>query len=55
MYEIDERRLRRRQQGIQSRRDSIPNSRKLSDLEEQIIVQFVLDLLKYARQERGPF
>ncbi|KAG6996149.1 hypothetical protein FocnCong_v015127 [Fusarium oxysporum f. sp. conglutinans] len=44
MYEIDERRLRRRQQGIQSRRDWIPKSRKLSDLEEQIIVQFILDL-----------
>ncbi|KAI8648953.1 HTH CENPB-type domain-containing protein [Fusarium sp. Ph1] len=44
MYKIDERRLRRRQQGIQSRRDTIPNSRRLSDLEEQIIVQFILDL-----------
>ena len=44
MYEIDDRRLRRRQQGIQSRRDWIPKSRKLSDLEEQIIVQLVLDL-----------
>ncbi|KAK7571520.1 hypothetical protein V3481_018732 [Fusarium oxysporum f. sp. vasinfectum] len=44
IYEIDERRLRRRQNGIQSRRDTIPNSRKLSDLEEQIIVQFALDL-----------
>jgi hypothetical protein len=36
--------LRRRQKGIQSRRDTIPNSRRLSDLEEQIIVQFILDL-----------
>ncbi|KAF5725033.1 hypothetical protein FMUND_246 [Fusarium mundagurra] len=44
MYGINEHRLRRRHHGIQSRRNSIPNSRKLSDLEEQIIVQFVLDL-----------
>ncbi|KAF4471327.1 hypothetical protein FALBO_1760, partial [Fusarium albosuccineum] len=44
IYNIDERRLRRRKQGIQSRCDWIPNSRRLSDLEEQIIVQFILDL-----------
>ncbi|RKK06656.1 hypothetical protein BFJ65_g18554 [Fusarium oxysporum f. sp. cepae] len=44
IYKIDERRLRRRRQGIQSRRDWIPKSRRLSDLEEQIIVQFILDL-----------
>jgi hypothetical protein len=44
MYEIPDRRLRRRQGGIQSRRDAISNSRRLSNLEEQIIVQFVLDL-----------
>jgi hypothetical protein len=43
-YDISEYRLRRRQHGIQPRRDSIPNSRTLSDLDEQIIVQFVLDL-----------
>ncbi|ENH67784.1 hypothetical protein FOC1_g10001255 [Fusarium oxysporum f. sp. cubense race 1] len=36
--------LRNRKNGIQSRSDTIPNSRKLSDLEEQIIVQFLLDL-----------
>jgi hypothetical protein len=29
---------------MQSRRDWVPKSRKLSDLEEQIIVQFILDL-----------
>jgi len=44
IYEISEPRLRRRRNGIQSRRDFIPKSRKLSDLEEQIIVQFILDL-----------
>ncbi|KAG6997271.1 hypothetical protein FocnCong_v015272 [Fusarium oxysporum f. sp. conglutinans] len=44
IYEISEPRLRRRRNGIQSRRDFIPKSRKLSDLEEKIIVQFILDL-----------
>jgi hypothetical protein len=44
IYEISEHRLRRRQKGIQSRRDFIPKSRKLSDTEEDIIVQFVIDL-----------
>ncbi|RKK77794.1 hypothetical protein BFJ68_g17950 [Fusarium oxysporum] len=44
IYEISEPRLRRRRNGIQSRCDFIPKSRKLSDLEEQIIVQFILDL-----------
>jgi hypothetical protein len=29
---------------MQSRRGTIPNRRKLSDPEEQIIVQFILDL-----------
>ncbi|KAM5529679.1 hypothetical protein BFJ63_vAg16464 [Fusarium oxysporum f. sp. narcissi] len=44
IYEISEPRLRRRRNGIQSRRDFIPKSRKLSDLGEKIIVQFILDL-----------
>ncbi|KAF6524726.1 hypothetical protein HZS61_013225 [Fusarium oxysporum f. sp. conglutinans] len=44
IYEADYHTLHRRQHGIQSRCDSIPNSWKLSDLEEQIIVQFVIDL-----------
>jgi hypothetical protein len=44
MYQVDERRLHRRQQGIQSQRDSIPNLRKLSNQEEDIIVQFILNL-----------
>jgi hypothetical protein len=34
IYKVNYRTLYRRQDGIQSRRDSIPNSRKLSDLEE---------------------
>ncbi|EMT73519.1 hypothetical protein FOC4_g10001484 [Fusarium odoratissimum] len=44
IYEVRYSILRDRKNGIQSRRDYIPNSRKLSDLEEQIIVQFILDL-----------
>ncbi|RYC80031.1 hypothetical protein BFJ63_vAg17088 [Fusarium oxysporum f. sp. narcissi] len=44
IYKVNHMTLRRRQNGIQSRRDSIPKSRRLSDLEEQIIVQFILDL-----------
>src|SRR6478752_4268599 len=44
IYEVGRMKLWRRQQGIQSRCDWIPKSRKLTDLEEQIIVQFLLDL-----------
>jgi hypothetical protein len=36
--------LWRRQKGIQSRCNWIPKSRQLSDLEEQTIIQFILDL-----------
>ncbi|KAF4428243.1 hypothetical protein F53441_14059 [Fusarium austroafricanum] len=44
MYEVGFGVLRNRKNGIQSRRDSLPNSQKLSNLEEQIIIQFLLDL-----------
>ena len=44
IYKVGRMMLWRRQQGIQSRRDWIPQSRRLSDLEEQIIIQFILDL-----------
>mgnify|MGYP004718416977 FL=1 len=44
IYQVPFSTLQRRQDGIQSRCDFIPKSRKLSDLEEQIIVQFILDL-----------
>ncbi|KAL9560627.1 hypothetical protein ACKAV7_015235 [Fusarium commune] len=44
IYEIKEQRLRRRRNGIQSRVNWIPKSRKISDLEEEVIVQFILDL-----------
>ena len=36
--------LSQRKQGIQSRRDIIPNSQKLTDLEEKTIIQRVLEL-----------
>ncbi|KAJ3527259.1 hypothetical protein NM208_g10786 [Fusarium decemcellulare] len=44
IYKVNRMTLGRRQNGLQSRRDWIPKSRRLSDLEEQIIVQFILDL-----------
>ena len=40
IYEVCPKKLCRRQKGVQSRRDWIPKSRKLSDLEEQIISSF---------------
>ncbi|KAH7464117.1 hypothetical protein FOMA001_g17824 [Fusarium oxysporum f. sp. matthiolae] len=44
MYEVSYGTLRNRKNGIQSRGDWIPKSRKLSDLEKNIIIQFILDL-----------
>jgi hypothetical protein len=44
IYTVSWKTLGRRQKGIQSQRDATPKSRKLSDLEEQTIVQFILDL-----------
>ncbi|RKK79343.1 hypothetical protein BFJ71_g16262 [Fusarium oxysporum] len=44
IYQVRYWTLHLRQKGILSTHDSIPKSRKLSDLEEQIIVQFILDL-----------
>ncbi|KAI7759588.1 hypothetical protein LZL87_014382 [Fusarium oxysporum] len=44
IYQVPFETLRRRHHGIQSRSNTIPKSRRLSDLEEQIIIQFILDL-----------
>ncbi|KAF6515843.1 hypothetical protein HZS61_004584 [Fusarium oxysporum f. sp. conglutinans] len=44
IYKACPKKLGRRQEGMQSRRDWIPKSRKLSDLEEQTIIEFILDL-----------
>jgi hypothetical protein len=43
-YNVDHRRLSDRRKGIRSRHDIIPNSRKLSDLEEQMLLQSIIDL-----------
>ncbi|KAL9565161.1 hypothetical protein ACKAV7_010806 [Fusarium commune] len=44
IYEVGPMKLWRRRKGILSIHDTVPKSRKLSDLEEQIIVQYILDL-----------
>ncbi|TVY62375.1 hypothetical protein Focb16_v004072 [Fusarium oxysporum f. sp. cubense] len=44
IYKVGPMKLWRRRKGILSIHDTIPKSRKLSDLEEQIIVQYILDL-----------
>ncbi|KAM5529785.1 fot5 transposase [Fusarium oxysporum f. sp. phaseoli] len=44
IYEVGPMKLWRRRKGILSIHNTIPKSRKLSDLEEQIIVQYILDL-----------
>jgi hypothetical protein len=43
-YDIPEATLRRHAHGITSRRDSTPNSRKLTPYEESALVQYILDL-----------
>ena len=44
IYSVDFSTLAHRQRGRTCRRDTIPNSRKLTDLEEFTIIQYVLDL-----------
>ncbi|KAH7471612.1 hypothetical protein FOMA001_g13257 [Fusarium oxysporum f. sp. matthiolae] len=44
IYNVNRSTLGRRQHGILSTRDTPTKSRKLSDQEEQIVVQFILDL-----------
>ncbi|PHH52097.1 hypothetical protein CFIMG_008466RA00001 [Ceratocystis fimbriata CBS 114723] len=43
IYKVSHRTLRRRHNGIPSRHDTIPNSGRLPDLDEQTIVQCILD------------
>ena len=38
IYEVSERTLRRRRDGYTARRDTIPNSKNLTELEEEVIV-----------------
>jgi hypothetical protein len=44
IYDLNHTTLFYRMNGSQAQADKIPNCRKLSDLEEQIIVQYILDL-----------
>jgi hypothetical protein len=44
IYNVSRATLSQRLQGRQSRRDSMPNSRKLNDLEEATIVRYILEL-----------
>jgi hypothetical protein len=44
IYKVRYSNLLNRYNGIPTRCDIIPNSRKLSDLEEQTLIQFILDL-----------
>lgn len=44
IYNVPRTTIQRRRDNIPSRRDSTPNLRKLSDLEESTIIQYILDL-----------
>jgi len=44
IYNVSRATLYRRLQGITSRRDTMPNSRILTDLEESTIIEYILDL-----------
>ena len=44
IYSVDHRKLGRRLEGVPSRRDIQANSRKLTTLEELVLVQYILDL-----------
>ena len=44
VYNVSERTIRRRRAGTLAQRDSQPNSKKLTQLEEEAIVKYILDL-----------
>jgi hypothetical protein len=44
IYSVSERTIRRRRAGISARRDCQPNSKKLTQLEEEVIISYILDL-----------
>jgi hypothetical protein len=44
IYKVDRNTLRNRKNGRQSRRNTMANSRKLSKLEEETVLQYALDL-----------
>ena len=44
VYNVSERTIRRRRAGKLARRDCQPNSKKLTQLEEEVIIKYILDL-----------
>jgi hypothetical protein len=44
VFNVADRTLRRRRAGISSRRDCQPNSKKLTQLEEEVIISYILNL-----------
>ena len=44
IYQVSRTTLLRRRNGVTARRDSLANSRKLTNLEEEAIVQYVIEL-----------
>ncbi|KAF1925348.1 uncharacterized protein M421DRAFT_70128 [Didymella exigua CBS 183.55] len=44
IFSVSERTIRRRRAGIPARRDCQPNSKKLTEPEEQVIIRHILDL-----------
>ena len=44
VYNVSERTIRRRRAGKLARRDCQPNSKKLTQLEEEVIIRYILDL-----------
>ena len=48
IYNVAERTIRRRLAGHLARRDITPNSKKLTQLEEEAIVQFIIELIARA-------
>jgi hypothetical protein len=44
IYNVPEKTIRRRRTGISSQCDCQPNSRKLTELEEEVIAKYILDL-----------
>jgi len=44
IFSVSERTLRRRRAGIPARRDYQPKSKKLTKLEEEVVISYILDL-----------
>jgi molybdate-binding protein len=44
LYDVDRMRLNRRRAGIAARRDCQANSKKLTKLEEEVIIKFIIEL-----------